>query len=245
MVSFFIPAFNEEEILEKSLGELEKVIKGFEVNFEIFLVSDASTDKTAYLAEKICQQNPHIRLINCTVGPSRRENLAASFKKASGDIIVFLDIDLIKTLPYLRPLIEGVISGNEIVIGSRYISGSKVIRKPFRLYASLLYNLCIRIMFRDNLHDYLCGFKAFKKVAILSLVEEMGFDKSLKRGIFWDTELLLRAARKGYTIKEIPIFWQERNKTALSFRKEVNSLGYILKFWFDFWKKRANFKIVE
>jgi len=245
MISIFIPAFNEEEILEKSLEALEKVVKEFTVNYEIFLIDDTSTDKTIFLSEKIARQNPRIRVINFTTGPSRRENLAASFKKASGDIVIFLDIDLISSLPYLHLLIGGVISGYDIVIGSRYMPGSKVVRKPFRLCTSLLYNFCIRIMFRGSLRDYLCGFKAFKRVVIIGLVEEMGFDKSFKRGIFWDTELLLRAARKGYSIKEIPIFWQDRNKTALSFRKEIKSLGYIYRFWRDFGKKLENSRISE
>jgi hypothetical protein len=49
------------------------------------------------------------------------------------------------------------------------------------------------------------AFKAFKRDVILKLVDEMGYDKSLRRGIFWDMELLIRARRHGYRIKEIPI----------------------------------------
>lgn len=93
-----------------------------------------------------------------------------------------------------------------------------------------MYNICIRFLFRTHIHDHLCGFKAFKKDVILKLVDEMGYDKSLTRGIFWDTELLIRARRHGYKIKEIPIWWSERKKSALYFKRELKTIGYIFKF---------------
>ena len=77
----------------------------------------------------------------------------------------------------------------------------------------------------------MCGFKAFKRKVILTLVEEMGYDKSLKRGVFWDTELLVRAIRHGYKIKEIPILWRERKKALYILSERypllVTSLNFI------------------
>jgi len=76
----------------------------------------------------------------------------------------------------------------------------------------------------------MCGFKAFKKDVILKLVEDMGYDESLTRGIFWDVELLIRARRHHYTTREIPIWWKERKKSALNVNKEIKTIGYVLKF---------------
>ena len=61
-------------------------------------------------------------------------------------------------------------------------------------------------------------------------MEEIGYDKSLTRGIFWDTEILIRAHRHGYEIKEIPIWWSERKKSALYFIRELKTIGYVLRF---------------
>jgi hypothetical protein len=141
-----------------------------------------------------------------------------------------VDVDLAASLRFLQDLIDQIILGYDIATGSRYVCGAKIKRKPFRLVISILYNAFVRIVFRTKIRDHMCGFKAFKKGVILRLVDEMGYDKTLKRGVFWDTEMLVRAIRRGYRIKEIPIWWNERNKSKLYFIREVKAFGYILNF---------------
>ena len=230
MISIFIPVFNEERIIDRDIKTVDYIIRKLPTEYEIFIVNDSSKDKTKIIAQKIEQTNRKVKLLNYERGPTRRENLAQSFKRANGDIITFVDVDLIASLRFLPDLIEQIILGYDIITGSRYVSGSKIKRKPFRLIISLIYNACIRFLFRTHIHDHLCGFKAFKKDVILKLVDEMGYDESLTRGVFWDTELLIRARRHGYKIKEIPIWWSEREKSALYFKRELKTIGYILKF---------------
>lgn len=230
-ISIFIPVFNEENIITRDIKAIEYVIKKIPFNYEIFIVNDASEDETRLISEKIEQTNRKVKLLNYAVGPTRRENLAQSFKEASGDIIVFIDIDLMLSLRFMPALIEQIVLGYDIATGSRYLADSKIRRKLFRLFISTIYNACIRFLFRTNIRDHMCGFKAFKREIILQLVEELGYDRSLKRGVFWDTELLVRALRHGYKIKEIPILWRERKKSALYFKREISAIFYILKFF--------------
>ena len=233
-VSLFIPIFNEEKIIDRDIRAVDYVVGKMPQKTEIFIVNDASSDKTAQIAGKIEKSNKRVTLLNYSLGPSRRENLAQSFKQASGDIIAFLDIDLVGSLRFYQDLIDEVLAGSDIVTGSRYACGSKIRRKPFRLLISKAFNGVIRTVFKTGIKDHLCGFKAFRKEAILSLVEEMGYDRSLRRGVFWDTEMLIRARHHGYKIKEIPIWWRERKKSALYFKREVRSLLYIADFFFKF-----------
>jgi len=237
-VSIFIPIFNEERLIDRSIRMVNYVIGKFPVEYEIFIVNDGSRDRTKIIAEKIEQAATGVTLLNFERGPTRRENLAQSFKKAHGDIIVLIDVDLTVSLRFLPDLIDQVISGYDIVTGSRYITGSKMRRKPLRLFTSLICNACIRLFFRTHIHDHMCGFKAFKKDAILRLIDEMGYDQSLKRGIFWDAEMLIRGHKHGYKTKEIPIWWKERKKTALNFKREIKTISYIFKFMMKLGKEK-------
>ena len=229
-VSLFIPIFNEEKIIDRDIKMIEHVIKRIPIDYELFIINDASKDKTELIGRKIERLNRKVTLLNYEVGPTRRENLAQSFKKAHGTIVAFIDVDLIASLRFLSDLLEQIVEGYDIATGSRYARGANIKRKTFRLFISLIYNACIRLFFRTGIRDHMCGFKAFRKDVIVALIDEMGYDTSLRRGIFWDTELLIRARRHGYTIKEIPIWWRERNKTALFFEREIKALGYIFDF---------------
>ena len=231
-VSIFVPVFNEERIINRDIKAIDYIINFLPVEYEIFIVNDASKDKTEIIAKKIEYSNRKVTLLNYDIGPTRRENLAQSFRRASGDIITFVDIDLLASMRFFSDLIDQIRSGYDIVTGSRYVRGSRIKRKSFRLFSSLMYNAFIRLVFRTGIRDHMCGFKAFKRDVILNLVEEIGYDKTLRRGIFWDTELLVMASRQGYKIKEIPIWWKERNKSALYFRREIKSLLYALRFAF-------------
>ncbi len=235
-ISVFIPVFNEAKIIDRDIKTIEHIIKRIPFDYEIFIVNDASVDKTKVIVEKIERSNKKVKLLNYSVGPTRRENLAQSFKEASGDIIIFIDIDLVASLRFVPDLVDQIYSGYDLVTGSRYLPTSQVKRKPFRLIISLFYNALMRGLFKTGICDHMCGFKAFKKEVILKLVDEMGYDVSLKRGIFWDTELLVRALKSGYKVKEIPIWWNERNKSALNFQRDISAVGYIVGFYKKFKK---------
>lgn len=230
-LSVFIPIFNEEKIMKRRIMRIARAVGNISADHEIFIVNDASTDSTPEIARTIEQADERIRLLNYDKGPSRRENLALSFRKATGDIIVSMDIDLMGTLFALPDLINEIISGADIAIGSRYLPSSKSQRKPFRQMISVLYNSLVRWMFGTKIRDHTCGFKAYKKDVILHLVDELGYDASFTRGIFWDAEMLIRAGKEGFAIREIPIRWRERKQSALSFQREIRTIGYILSRW--------------
>ncbi len=228
-VSVFVPVYNEEDIINRAVRILNNILQKAVLDYEIFIVNDASQDNTEGEARDIERVNPRVKVLTYNNGPTRRENLAQSFHKGSGDIIVFADIDLISTWKSVANLIQQVAQGYDISIGSRYVPGAKIRRKPFRHFVSVVYNFFIRLLYGTGVADHMCGFKAFKRHVILKLVDELGFDESWERGIFWDTELIIRARRNGYTIKEIPVWWREREKSALHVTREAKLLKYIWK----------------
>jgi len=225
MLSVFMPVYNEESVLERSVGKTLEALQGSD--FELFIVDDTSTDGTLELAAKLAAENHRIRYVRYENGPSRRENLADAFKRASGEVIAFLDADLSAGPEYLPGMVR-LLGGADIVVGSRYLRESETKRGLFRLAVSRLYNLFLRLYFKSRIRDHQCGLKVFKRDVILRLVGEAGYDRKLVRGFSWDAEILLRAQRHGYTILEIPVKWVQSDRTSTRPLRELKMIPYLL-----------------
>ena len=98
------------------------------------------------------------------------------------------------------------------------------------MLVSRAFILGCHLYYNSKISDYECGFKAFKRPAILDLVKDAGYDKTKKRGVFWDAEILMRAEKKKYSLKEIPIDWTEGAKSELNFKREVQMLPYMMGY---------------
>lgn len=229
-LSVFIPVYNEEKILKENIERLYKELTILKYPFEIFIIDDNSLDKTKKIGKRLEKKLREVKYIHYSNGPSRRENLSESFKLANGRIIIFMDCDLSTNLYYLSELIGAIEEGYDISIGSRHLKNSIVKRSLKRKIGSKIGKIFIKWFFDSKIEDHECGFKAFKRNRLLELTKEMGYDKTLKRKMFWDAELLIRAQRKKYKIKEFPVKWSAGKKSELRFWKEITSLFYLVKF---------------
>lgn len=230
-LSMFIPCYNEEEILQKNTNLIYNKLKEVSNSFELVIVDDSSNDKTPEIAKDLVRElekdlENKVRYIRYDNGPSRRENLAEAFKTAKGEIIAFIDIDLAVDLFYLKQLIDNIRNRADISIGSRYL-GIKPKRKITRKIISILYNGFMRLYFKSKIRDHQCGFKAFKKDILFNLLTDMGYDHTFKRGWFWDVEILVRAQKKGFKIREFPVKWVRRGKSSFNLSKELKIISYI------------------
>ncbi|MFH1850381.1 MAG: glycosyltransferase [archaeon] len=224
MISVFLPAYNEGAVLEKNARALHMELSALGKRFEIFIIDDNSGDNTPEIARRLSGL-ASISCIRYGKGPTRRENLARSFKKAKGSIIVFMDADLATPLKHLGELISHVSAGADIAIGSRLL-GKKPRRQRYRHAISLAYCWLVRKIMRSGIMDHQCGFKAFRRDVLMTLLEEMGTSGS--RGYFWDAELLIRAQRRGYRIVEFPVEWASKGSFRPSYH-ELLMVLYILK----------------
>lgn len=204
---------------------MDKITK----DYELTIVDDNSSDNSAEICKQLSRKNNRIRCLSYHNGPSRRENLARSFKDARGDIIAFMDADLSVDLVYLKRLFDEIEKGADISMGSRYAKGSYIKRTFLRKFVSYFYNLAIRLYFNSYVLDHQCGFKAFKKDVILELVNDMGYDKKFIRGWLWDAEMLIRAQRKSYKIMEFPIKWKHGQKSEFNFKRELKLIPYMIR----------------
>ena len=165
----------------------------------LLIAEDGSTDGTAERAEEIAQKNPYVKHIHREKRLGRGTALNNAFKQSSGEVFVYMDLDLATDLKYLKPLVEAItVEGYDFSTGSRMLPESKAERTLSRSISSKTYNFLVRHMLGSKLRDHQCGFKAFKREPVMSLL-----DKVEATHWFWDTEIMVRAQPQGYRIKEI------------------------------------------
>jgi hypothetical protein len=225
MLSIFVPAYNEGERLGKNIKEVVSSLEG--LDYELYIVDDGSTDETGEVGKRLAAENERISCIRYDNGPSRRENLAISFKKAGGDYIGFIDADLSASPEYFPEMISKI-GEYDIIVGSRYVPGSETQRETSRLLVSKAYNIFIRLYFGSKIQDHQCGLKLFRRDVILDLVEESGYDDKRLRNFSWDAEILLRAQRKGLKILELPVKWVRSDKTSTRILRDMRMIPYLL-----------------
>lgn len=226
MIDFFVPVYNEEQVLLENILSLYRYLKFKHYKFKLIIFDDGSTDTTPAIGKQLAWRYKQIEYIHYDKGPSRREGLAKHLLDFNGDTIVYLDADLSTPICYIPKLLH-TIEKHDIAIGSKYKPGAIVIRSWFRRFVSVWVNGFVMYLFKSKVNDHCCGFKAFKREALEVLLPEMG--ENNERSMAWDIELLVRAQIKGLNIKEFPISWRESKKSALSVLKDWALLLYLLK----------------
>jgi glycosyltransferase involved in cell wall biosynthesis len=154
--------------------------------------------------------------------------LKNAFKQSSGEVLVYMDLDLATDVKHLKSLVDAVeIEGYDFATGSRLLSESKVKRSGTRHLASKTYNFMVRALLGSEVKDHQCGFKAFRREPLMQLL-----DKVCANHWFWDTEILVRAYRGGYKIKEIPVSWKGGRETKVRLLQDSLNMGWqILSLW--------------
>jgi glycosyltransferase involved in cell wall biosynthesis len=205
-VSVVFPAHNEAGKLEEAVRQTKQAMTAITPSYELLIAEDGSTDGCAELARAIAANDPVVRHIHSDARLGRGKALNRAFKVARGEVIMFMDVDLSTDLAYLKPLISAIREEHyEIAIGSRLLSESETKRSLKRSTLSTVYNFLVRLILSSKLRDHQCGFKAFRRTSLLNILDEIEDEHW-----FWDTELLVRAQRKGYRVKELPVHWEDK-----------------------------------
>ena len=233
-VSVVLPAYNEADKLEGAVIKISQALKETSYAYEIIIAEDGSTDGTAECAEELTKKFPYVRHIHRKKRLGRGTALNNAFKQCNGAVFVYMDLDLATDLKYLKPLIDAItVEDNDFSTGSRMLPESKVERSLSRSISSKTYNFLVRHMLGSNLKDHQCGFKAFKREPVLALLDEIEATHW-----FWDTEIMVRAHRRGYKIKEIAVEWKSGRDTKVNLLKDSwDMFRQIMRLW---WKLKVN-----
>ncbi|MCS7131024.1 MAG: lysylphosphatidylglycerol synthase domain-containing protein [Archaeoglobaceae archaeon] len=215
-VSIVLPAYNEAKRLRSAVEKIEEYAKNLGYDYEILIAEDGSTDGTDKIAKEIAEKNARVKHLHSDERLGRGRALMNAFKHSSGNIVVYMDVDLSTDLRHLKELVSAISEGYDVATGSRLMKESRAKRPLKRDLASKAYNFLVRFLLGSKIHDHQCGFKAFRKSVIL----EIG-SQAKDTHWFWDTEVLVLAQKKGYKVKEIPVIWEHGGETKVRFKKDV------------------------
>jgi len=203
-VSVVVPVYNGGYFLQSCVTQLRSYFAEKGLPYELLIAEDGSTDESKALCQVLKDRYPEITLIQAQERLGRGESLQRAIRIAAGNVILYTDVDMATDLRHMDTVIGHVTNGDDIVTGSRYLPGSAAKRSFARLVASRIYNRIVRTLLDSHVSDHQCGFKAFKREAVLRLLPHVRSGHW-----FWDTEILVRGQISGLRVSEIPVDWVE------------------------------------
>ena len=230
-VSVVLPAYNEEDTIEQTVSITLSTLAEFlpDGTFEVIVAEDGCADDTPEIATRIAAEDERVRHIHSDERLGRGGALEYAFERAHGQTLVYFDTDLATDMRHLSELVESVRSGEyDVATGSRWLPENRADRPAKRGIPSIGFNTLVRTVLRSDLRDHQCGFKAFDRAAFEHLGPQVEDEHW-----FWDTELLVKAQREGYRVKEFPVDWEPKGDSKVDIVRDVFGMGsQILRtFW--------------
>ena len=201
-ITVAIPAYNEARRILPSLERVFTHMDAQHPNYEVLVVDDGSSDDTVGVVQR--RFGTRVAVHSCGGNRGKGYAFRQAIREARGDLVLFSDADLstpIEALDAMLPLIDG---GYDIVIGSRAVRGAQIRqRQPwYREGAGKLFNVLVRLVVMGEFHDTQCGFKLFRREAVLPLLPHLRIDRWA-----FDVEVIALAQAAGLRIAEVPVEW--------------------------------------
>jgi glycosyltransferase involved in cell wall biosynthesis len=208
-VSIVIPAYTDNERLRDPLQKILGYITETNLNAELIVVDDGSSDATAKMAKEAFATHPDISAQAIRYEQNRGKGFAVrtGLEAAAADIALFTDADLSNPIEELPKLVDPIRNGEvDVAFGSRALDRSLIgTHQPWRReQGGRVMNLIIKTMSGLNFFDTQCGFKAFNMKKFRPLLNMMTIDR-----FGFDVEFLFVAAYNNLTLKEIPVRWND------------------------------------
>ena len=217
-ISVVIPAYNEEKGISEVLADLKTILDDTHLQYEIIIVDDGSSDKTA----EIVQKQDFVRLIQHPVNRGYGAALKTGIKSASGDWILITDADGTYPNESIPELLK--YSGEyDMVVGAR--TGENVsipmYRRPAKLFLTKLANYLVE----TKIPDLNSGMRLFRKE------DSMKYFHILPSGFSFTTTITLSYLSDGFLVKYVPIDYHERHGSSKikPFKDGMNFILLILK----------------
>lgn len=225
-----IPTYNERD----NVGPITSAVLAAEPRVDILVVDDNSPDGTGKLADELAAKEPRLKVLH----REQKQGLGRAYLHAfrwalehGYQYVIEMDADFSHDPKYLPGLLDAAMGGADLVLGSRYVEGGgtvnwgvgrKILSRGGSLYARSILGVKIR--------DLTGGFKCFNR----RVLEAIDLDQVVSSGYGFQIELTYRALKKGFTVKEIPIVFEDRrvgqSKMSRKIFVEAMTMVWKLKF---------------
>ena len=221
-ISIFFPAFNEEKNIQTTVSAALSVVSSIFDDFEIIIVDDGSSDRTAEIIDSLARSDARIKAVHHSINMGYGAAVRTGFANASKELVFYTDGDGqfdISEIKLLLPLLNEA----DLVIGYRIKRSD-----PFhRWLFAKLWGTFIAILFNIWVRDTDCAFKLIKRKVIQSL--------DLKsNGAFISAELLIKAKKKGFKIKQVGVHHyprKEGKQTGANIKVIMKAFYELFKLW--------------
>ena len=228
-LSILIPVYNERTMVERSLAQVLAAPLPENMDRELIIVDDCSTDGTSQILDRLAAEQPVIQLIRKKVNEGKGAAVRTAIQQAQGDFCIVQDADLeydpSEYPRLLRPLLDG---HADAVFGSRYLAGEQTRVLPFwhsmiNKWLTLLSNMFCNL----KLTDMETGYKVFRTDLLKSIPirsDRFGFEP----------EITMKSAKRKLRIYEVPISYHGRTYEEgkkIGWKDGVKALLVILRFW--------------
>ena len=212
-----IPTYNEAENIEP----ITQAVLKAEPRVDILIVDDNSPDGTGKIADTLAAREPRIRVLHREKKEGLGRAYLAAFRWAMAEgytYIIEMDADFSHDPKYLPQFVDAAEGGADLVLGSRYVQGGgtvnwgtgrKIISRGGSLYARTILGVGTR--------DLTGGFKCFNR----RVLETIDLEAVKSTGYAFQIELTYRSLKKGFTVKEIPIVFEDRRVGQSKMSKKI------------------------
>jgi dolichol-phosphate mannosyltransferase len=202
-----MPTYDERQNLDAMAGRLRAAVP----DADLLVVDDNSPDGTGDLADKLAEADPHIQVLHRTGKAGLGAAYIAGFQWAlerGYDVICEMDADG-SHQPELLPGLLSALAGADLVIGSRWVPGGKVVNWPrSREILSRGANIYTRIMLGLKVRDATGGYRAYRAATL----RKINLDTVESTGYCFQIDLTLRVIQAGLRVVEAPITFVERER---------------------------------
>lgn len=188
-ISVVIPLLNESETLPELVRRIDASIEGNPP--EIVFVDDGSSDHSWQVIEGLAASRGSIRAIRFRRNFGKAAALAAGFKEASGDILITMDADLQDDPKEIPRMLGKLDEGYDVISGWK----QKRLDPWHKRWPSLVFNAILRFFSRLPLHDFNCGFKAYRR----EVLQEIDLYGEMHRFV------PVLASARGFRVAEIAV----------------------------------------